>query len=583
MASAPSSAQLAPSVAALKAERTMTPTPLAPSVSKRDRRRTALAERLSDVTETFARTRDSHFRRQLQTIQADMTMIMKVDPYQPRPMDDQADDILSVVASTLAAGVSPADVRELETEVSPMAGKWFAKFVAEVNDDMEDRDASLTLLHRNQDQALRKLELMAHYKIRFAFEEDRILATALRERLSQNIGYRKSRLLREKEQLDLADSNALLLHPSQFSITNPASPGGAQSNRKTRNTRHRGGDMDEIGGSYGVGETTNKRKRKGVQDDGDVEGPAPKQRALENGAASPHRDSRFRNAIPPSANGSPYSVDRLFSEKDLAVTHQAASVATVQYFADIKARWEEMAMTGLANGGSHSSNAVNGPNTGGGSHGHGHGHGHEGENGDDSTLLAPEMDRTVSQSYHATRSSRHALNLLSDAAASQRIVAPFGLAVPPVIPSSLATKAGITAPLPTGLSAEEIDEDRKKIARLMAGPSGSTDERLLDQIHSSLENVAPFDPSTVFTSLDPGPFPAPSSAVSLRIVTSGDGGGRGVDADGGIPMSKQSSVGGASDAGLGPVPMSRAGSSRGSKMKRTASGMGQGPRSKRSR
>jgi len=93
---------------------------------------------------------------------------------------------------------------------------------------------------------------------------------SIRERAINLVHQKKRALEKEKALLDIADSNTLLLHPSQFTITQPASPGGAQSNRRTRHTRHR---LD-IEAPETNGET-NKRKRKAPADfDNASPGPA---------------------------------------------------------------------------------------------------------------------------------------------------------------------------------------------------------------------------------------------------------------------------------------------------------------------
>ena len=90
-----------------------------------------------------------------------------------------------------------------------------------------------------------------------------MLAATIRERLIASIQQRTGRLKREKEQLDLSDSNAMLLHPNQYSIGNPASPGGPQAPRKTRRTGHKFGDAEELAAA-----NEHKRKRKLFEDQG---------------------------------------------------------------------------------------------------------------------------------------------------------------------------------------------------------------------------------------------------------------------------------------------------------------------------
>lgn len=113
------------------------------------------------------------------------------------------------------------------------------------------------------------------------------MTTTLRERLFQALVNKRQKLMKEKEQLDIADTNALLLHPSQFSITNPASPGSQPTSRKTRFTRNR--EHEELNG---VSDVSHRRKRKLVEDD--VGSPSrngistPAERARATLAPKPH-------------------------------------------------------------------------------------------------------------------------------------------------------------------------------------------------------------------------------------------------------------------------------------------------------
>src|SRR5436853_6705107 len=97
--------------------------------------------------------------------------------------------------------------------------------------------------------------------IKLAEEEHKALASTIRDRLINSVNGRKARLIKEKDDvLNIADSNAMLMHPSQFVVTNPSSPGGIQGKRATRHRR----DLDEIPSfpeNY-------KRKRKAADDIG---------------------------------------------------------------------------------------------------------------------------------------------------------------------------------------------------------------------------------------------------------------------------------------------------------------------------
>lgn len=145
-----------PGVTALKSERPMTPSAHAQPLSKRDKRRTALSEKLNEITAAFSNNRDSHYRQQLQTLQADMNLIMRADPYQGRPLDDFGDDVAELVGAAMAgtsyaavngAGVGHGGQRRPDPEASASSGRWYARYVEEVNNAMEERDAALTVLH----------------------------------------------------------------------------------------------------------------------------------------------------------------------------------------------------------------------------------------------------------------------------------------------------------------------------------------------------------------------------------------------------------------------------------------------------
>ena len=128
---------------ALKHERAMTPSILAPPLSKRDKRRTLLAEKLQDLTSAFSQNRDSYYRQQLQAIQADINLIMQADPYQDQPLDDSADDITKLL-NDLMSGNPHSTVNG---ELAATCGSRYARFVEQVNNAIEERDAKLTSLH----------------------------------------------------------------------------------------------------------------------------------------------------------------------------------------------------------------------------------------------------------------------------------------------------------------------------------------------------------------------------------------------------------------------------------------------------
>lgn len=141
---------------------------------------------------------------------------------------------------------------------------------------------------------------------------------------------KKERLIREKEQLDIGDSSALLLNPAQFSIGNPASPGGPQNPRKTRGTRLR---PDEDG--YGADSA--KRKRKAPADEEEHQSPAPSIRpATENKTSTPFKDAKAK-AFYTQQEAPLFSISNLFTEKELAFNLTQAHAEANGFFARAKA------------------------------------------------------------------------------------------------------------------------------------------------------------------------------------------------------------------------------------------------------
>lgn len=128
--------------------------PLPQTLSKRDKRRNAISERLNELVTTFAENRDPIYRQQLQALQVDMGYMLRADPYQDKPLDDLADDITEEMVAAMAShpgsfvrgSQGAARMPMPEVELPPASGKWASVFAQEINNALEQRDASLTLL-----------------------------------------------------------------------------------------------------------------------------------------------------------------------------------------------------------------------------------------------------------------------------------------------------------------------------------------------------------------------------------------------------------------------------------------------------
>ena len=115
------------------------PTPAAQPLSKKDKRRTQHLAHQQELMEDFSINREGHYRRQLIALQNDMNLITHADPYMPEPMEDSPDEIARI--SEQAASGTP-----YHSEMSALAGKWYAEFVNEVNDAKEEKELALIQL-----------------------------------------------------------------------------------------------------------------------------------------------------------------------------------------------------------------------------------------------------------------------------------------------------------------------------------------------------------------------------------------------------------------------------------------------------
>lgn len=114
----------------------------APSQSKRDKKRQLLTDRLAALSEKFSRDRDMTYREQLQKIQIDTNLVMRLDPYADRPLDFLGQDRNSRERD-FNRDPDP-EVRGGGRGLLEMAGPTFQQFIQEIEDLVEERDAELT-------------------------------------------------------------------------------------------------------------------------------------------------------------------------------------------------------------------------------------------------------------------------------------------------------------------------------------------------------------------------------------------------------------------------------------------------------
>ena len=521
--------------------------------SRREQRKAILTERLNELTASFNANMRPHYDAQAAAIQMNIQLILRADAYQNKPLEDDPEQISKLTHEAVRDQL-PAVA---EGDFVAVAGKMYSEFVNKVNDAMEERDIALTQLavsgqfsvafefgkdgiNANDLQAkyhnsMSELFSRYQFQVKLAQEEHRYLADTIRERLVQSVGKRRERLLKEKEQLDIGDSNALMLHPNQFSIANPASP-GAGAKRATRHAGKRAGaDPDD------PSSLLDKRKRRYLFDETDTQSPAPMPSRMEYGGASPFRDGRSKNAYH-QYEAPVYSIDRLFTEKELSMAMNRAAIAATNFLVRLRQNNEQSNGNGPSAAALDAEDAPNLQNL----------LVPDAEMDDTGTPAAADMERTVSQSYHATRGATR--SLLNDLATAATRDVPFGTATPMYVPAVMGTKANSAPVSAAPATQSEIEQDLIAMQR----------ETNYDDLYNNklLERASAAMPPVEYQYRPPAAAhdnqDAPPGILPHLL--------------GGIPMSNQNSVGGQSEVVGGGVPMSRTGSALGGAgMKRTAS------------
>lgn len=278
------------------------------------------------------------------------------------------------------------------------------------------------------------------FQVETARREHDSLSKTLRDRLINSITAKKNRLNREKEALEISDASALLLHPNQFSITNPVSPGGTHGKRSTRQRR----EADDANGS-----DSRKRKRNGGEDDGS---PGPQRRALDPATSTPiWQTDRLTKR---KTTGPIYSIDKLFTDKELSLTYNTAALSAHKHLLTHKPRVDEHG------------NFVSSPEA-------------SDETGDheddvsDVPLAAPTMERNVSHATRSARGGNHHQNFTDNKILGLDVLANFDLPgnferriaadpkLPPTFPSNYVRNHGKGAEMntPTPFTADLVDHD----------------------------------------------------------------------------------------------------------------------------
>ncbi|KAL9622971.1 MAG: hypothetical protein Q9160_002689 [Pyrenula sp. 1 TL-2023] len=432
-------------------------------MSKKDKKRQTHNAHVQELHSEMSQNRDVHFRTQIVALTNEGSLIQNADAYELKPLDESVEEVHRKLEA-LAANTP------YQSEVPAHAGRYYSDFAREVDQVKEEREIDITLLRNSYDSSLNQLKREADYKLKIMDEEYKLMYKTLRDRLMNSLNSKINTLIREKEQLDIADTNSLLLHPTQFSITNPTSPGGTHTSRKTRLTRQRV-DGDDHSNNHLL-EAVNRRKRKAIDDD--PGSPA------QDGSSTPAERAKARllgQQTTPS-----YTVNSLFTDKELHMHSFNAHLAVSYYFTHFKRNG--MKPNHNSRRGSTSSSEDSSSSTS--------------SSQDIENLSAPEMDRTASSqtTFHVTRSTRTnagallGINLLADHLPGDKHSSSSafnGTSSKPTLPYALLanynSKNGQTVPQIAGLTSEEVDDDLTKI-EAMSGDPTAVDEKLMEELCS---------------------------------------------------------------------------------------------------
>ncbi|KAF8425648.1 Sds3-like-domain-containing protein [Tirmania nivea] len=261
-----------PSIAAAPRDTALIP-------SKRDKRRTALSDRLTELSANFERDRDHHYLNQVHALRQDYAAIASADisGRDLRMLDDSPEGIDYVVTGgmyfggTSGEGAAVSNIRPGGGGVGDVQpGGHYANFVQDVNGCMEERDVALAILHRQYHAKLTALKTTHERNLHHAREEHLNLAVTMKQRLINRLYNAKKKLSADKEQLDISDTHALLHHPNQFSI---GSAVAGMLGSPSRDNGSRGGMMgdggfaDIFGNGGGIGSRRKLRQRKNEVDE----------------------------------------------------------------------------------------------------------------------------------------------------------------------------------------------------------------------------------------------------------------------------------------------------------------------------
>ena len=93
----------------------------------------------------FEQNHNDHYWAQLSSVQCEINLLMRADPYRDGPLDESPEGITAQMAEARKEVCSARPIaQEAEASFQHSGGKFYPEFVREVNNALEQRDANLT-------------------------------------------------------------------------------------------------------------------------------------------------------------------------------------------------------------------------------------------------------------------------------------------------------------------------------------------------------------------------------------------------------------------------------------------------------
>ncbi|KAF3183025.1 hypothetical protein TWF788_005825 [Orbilia oligospora] len=444
------------------------------SLSKRDKRRTAIANALTELNNNFTLSKDDRYRTQLSILNAEMRAIAETNchPDTNGILPDFGGEVEAAIDEVLKnSGVVLPSTAE-------KAGRFYSRFIDKVNDSVEQRDVEMTELNMFHERRKNTIKMHHELALYHAEQEYQHLVGNIRQRLLTRLQQNRKKLISDKDNLDSTEPSFAFLHPTHYAnLQHEKSPAGRLTDiyssldgaptRKLRGRRgedHNGdsksgdlltilqtlessGGLPSNGGLHGsqspggLGKRKRANNRKGAasRDTDDILFSSFNEISRPSTPRSSDATRPSRSGVHASDFVKPlYTLEKLFSDKELTAATSAAQVATVKHY---------MVKFASDNGNQGLSSQANGQNA------------DTPANGEDAVI-----DEDSANAPAAGPTTR---NVTSAAAASQ------GHNMTPVIPPSFLTKS-MTAPPPAGLKPEDAAGDLAEIRRLANGGAPSS-------------------------------------------------------------------------------------------------------------